>query len=157
MISCMAKALPLVLLAVLLVPLADAHSACPIMMVSGTGDHDGITVTFRNRGKLPIRRLEFNCAPLRGSANESPANKSPASKAQRAHCSEQNVSFIPGAEYTVSYSYPNGKPGQLQLSVRSVTFSDGNIFKPSKRDPCRELKIIPLVARQVNRHDKPSN
>ena len=32
-------------------------SSCPVTLVSGMGDVDGIVVTFRNAGKLPIRDL----------------------------------------------------------------------------------------------------
>jgi len=132
------KAIPLVLLTLLAVPRADAaKSACPVLLVSGTGDHDGINVTFRNIGKLPIRRMEFNCRPLHAQTG----------RAQLGHCSEPNASFVPRTEFTVSYPYPGGKPGPLLVSLKSVMFSDGHTFKPSKRDPCRVLKITPPRAK----------
>jgi hypothetical protein len=43
----------------------------------------------------------------------------------------------------VNYPYPGGKPVALLVSLKSAMFSDGHIFKPSKRDPCRVLKIQP--------------
>jgi hypothetical protein len=125
------KAIQLILLALFLASQADAASSCPVLLVSGTGDHDGITVIFRNIGKLPIRRLEFNCRPLHAQSG----------RVQSGSCSEQNASFIPRVQYTVSYPYPGGKPGPLLVSLRSAMFSDGHAFKPSKRDPCRMLKI----------------
>jgi hypothetical protein len=75
----MSKAIELVILAVFLVPVAEASSACPVMLVSGAGAQDTISVTFRNLGKLPIRRLEFNCR--RANAREG--------KAERSHCYEK--------------------------------------------------------------------
>jgi hypothetical protein len=91
------KAIPLVLLTLLVVPRADAaRSACPALLVSGAGDHDGITVIFRNIGKLPIRRLEFNCTPLHAQGH----------RTQPGQCSEQNASFIPRTEFTRELSLP---------------------------------------------------
>src|SRR6266567_3957664 len=124
----------LVLLALFTAPRVNAaKSACPVLMVGGAGDRDGISITFRNLGKLPIRRIEFNCTPLRAQSHQAP----------RGQCAEQNASFIPRTEFTVSYPYPGGKSAPLVVSLRSVTFSDGHTFKPSKRDPCRVLKITP--------------
>jgi len=134
----MGKAIALVLLALFAVSGASAaKSACPVLMVSGTGDRDGIAVTFRNLGKLPIRRIEFNCTPPRTQSRQTP----------RGQCAEQNASFVPRTEFTVSYPYPGGKSAPLVVSLRSVTFSDGHTFKPSKRDPCRVLKITPSRAK----------
>jgi hypothetical protein len=130
----MPKAIPLFLLAMLIASRAQAaKSACPVFLVSGTGDRDGIAVTFRNLGKLPIRRLEFNCTPLRAQAH----------RVQGGQCSEQNASFVPRTQFTVNYPYSGGRPVALLVSLRSVMFSDGHTFKPSKRDPCRVLKIQP--------------
>lgn len=132
----MSKAIQLVILAVFLVPVAEASSACPVVLVSGAGAQDTISVTFRNLGKLPIRRLEFNCRR----ANARPG------EAERSHCYEPNASFLPRTEYTLQYGYPDGK-GPVLVSLKSVMFSDGNTWKPSKRDPCRMLKILPPRAK----------
>ncbi len=128
----MSKAIQLALLAVFLVPLAGASSDCPVMLISGAGDQDAISLTFRNTGKLPIRRLEFNCRRVNARAD----------KARRNHCYEPNVSFLPRTEYTLQYGYPDGK-GPVLVSLKSVMFSDGRTWKPSRRDPCRTLKIVP--------------
>jgi hypothetical protein len=108
----------------------------PGPLVSGAGAQDTISVTFRNLGKLPIRRLEFNCRR----ANARPG------KAEHSHGYEPNVSFLPRTEYTLQYGYPDGK-GPVLVSLKSVMFSDGNTWKPSKRDPCRTLKIVPPRAK----------
>ena len=55
------KAIRLALLSLLLTPLSLAGSTCPVTPITGTVDRDAIAVTFRNTGKLPVRRLEFNC------------------------------------------------------------------------------------------------
>lgn len=106
-------------------------SPCPVMLVSGVGDKDSIVLTFRNSGKLPIRRLELNCV-LPGAA---PSKQSMA-------CTEKNALFYPGLEYTLRYPYPRRAP-QVTVSVKGATLSDGYVWKPSKRQPCRVLRIPP--------------
>jgi hypothetical protein len=108
-------------------------SPCPIMLVSGSGDADGIVITFRNTGKLPIRQLEFNCTPSGAQAG----------KRKHSPCREGNALFYPGMEYTVRYPYPDGARRVVVVTVKSVTQSEGFVFKPSKRQPCRTLRISP--------------
>jgi hypothetical protein len=127
----MRRALPLALLALVFAPRGETKSACPIVLVSGAKDQDTISVTFRNVGKVPIRRLEFNCTL--------PNSRTKA--AGQARCYEPNASFLPVGEYTVSYGIPGGSRGAVLVSVKSVMFSDGHTFKPTKRDPCRLLTI----------------
>jgi hypothetical protein len=127
----MEKLIAVVALALAVAPRSESKSACPIMLVSGTKDQDTISVTFRNMAKPPIRRLEFDCR-LAGSR---------AGASGQARCYEPNASFLPVGEYTVSYAVPGGSRGTVLVSVKSVTFSDGHIFKPTKRDPCKTLAI----------------
>ena len=131
MIPRMSKALPLALLALAFVSRGETKSSCPIMLVGGAKDQDTISVTFRNTGKFPIRRLEFSCR----------LTSPPAKGVGQAPCYEPNASFLPVGEYTVSYAIPGGSRGTVLVSVKSVTFSDGHIFKPTKRDPCKTLTI----------------
>ena len=131
MIRRMSKALPLALLALAFAPRGETKSSCPIMLVSGAKDQDTISVTFRNTGKFPIRRLEFSCRLANAQAKG----------AGQARCYEPNASFLPVGEYTLSYAIPGGSRGTVLVSVNSVTFSDGHIFKPTKRDPCKTLTI----------------
>ena len=116
-------------LAILLALPALPGRACPVMLVSGSGRAGAIDLTFRNRSKLPIRRLEFTCKMANAPA-----------KAAVVPCSEPNASFLPNGQYTLTYGVPSGR-GPVLVSVKSVMFSDGNNWKPSKRDPCRVLKI----------------
>ena len=115
----------------LLVPRAEAASTCPVTLISGTRDQNTISVTFRSTNKWPVRRLEFNCSLVGAAAN----------KAERAYCGEPNASFLPGAEYTVSYAMPGSVRAPVLVSVKSVTFADGRTWTPTRRDPCRTLKI----------------
>jgi len=103
---------------------------CPVAMVSGAGERDGISVTFRNQTKLPIRRLEFRCAVATGGR-----------KAQTGSCQERNALFYPGGEYTVRYPYPGGVAKPVIVTVRSVMLMDGFVWKPTKHDVCRVLRI----------------
>jgi hypothetical protein len=132
--GCMSKAMKIAVLAMFGGAVAYAGgSPCPVMLVSGTGDETAIVVTFRNVGKLPIRQLEFNCTPAGTEAR----------KGQRARCREANALFYPGMEYTVRYPYPGGVRRAVVVTVKSVTVSEGYVFKPSKRQPCRTLRITP--------------
>lgn len=106
-------------------------SICPVMMVSGVGERDQIVLTFRNVGKLPIRRLEFACA----------------SGGRTGVCREGNALFYPGMEYTVRYPYPAGKRGPVTVGVKSLTMSNGFVWKPSKKQPCRTLRVAPGKSR----------
>jgi len=119
------------LLLLLLVPRAEAASTCLITLISGTGDQNTISVTFRNTNKWPVRRLEFNCSLAGVRAN----------KADRAYCGEPNASFLPGEDYTVSYAIPGSARAPVLVSLKSVTFADGRTWKPTKNDACRTLKI----------------
>jgi len=129
----MSRAIQLTALALFLGSAAGARSTCPVTLVTGTGDSDGFTITFRNPGKLPIRRLEFDCKPVRGRADQGQSN----------HCTEANAYFLPGNEYTVRYTYPGGKPETVRVSLRMVSLGDGRALKPSHRDACRLLRISP--------------
>jgi len=103
--------------------------ACPVMLVSGAGRAGAIDLTFRNRDKLPIRRLEFTCKMANAPA-----------KSALVPCYEPNASFLPNGQYTLTYGVPSGR-GPVLVSVKSAMFSDGRTWKPSKRDPCRVLRI----------------
>jgi hypothetical protein len=129
----MSEAIQLAMLALLFAPLATASGSCPVTLLTGAADPGAFSVTFMNAGKLPIRRLEFDCMVANTQAH----------KAERALCREQNALFFPGTEYTVRYPYPGGIPRSVRVSLKSVTSSDGYIWKPSQRQPCRVLKIYP--------------
>jgi hypothetical protein len=132
----MLRARALAILAVLLGGSAYAFGACPVMMISGAAERDNIVLTFRNSGKLPIRQLEFSCTPEQGP----PAGRS-------GQCREANALFYPGMQYTVRYPYPGGARGNVTVAVQSVTTSDGFVWKPSKKQPCRILRIVPRKSR----------
>ena len=119
---------------ILLLISAPAFGVCPVMLVSGVGESDGIVLTFRNSGKLLIRQLEFSC-------------KSQPSQRGSNACREANALFYPGMQYTVRYPYPGGKAQTVTLAVKSVTTSDGFTWKPTKKQPCRTLRIVPRPKR----------
>jgi len=114
---------------------ASASDACPITLIGGSGDPHRITITFKNNAQLPIRQLDFTCKAIDTEAD----------KASRWHCYESDASFAPGVEQTVSYSLSGRIPGPVLVSVKSVTFSDGTTWKPSRHSSCPVLKIrLPL-------------
>jgi hypothetical protein len=100
-------------------------SVCPVMMVSGVVEGNDLVVTFRNVGKLPIRRLEFACTAGR----------------RAGVCREGNALFYPGMEYTVRYPYPGNGRDVVTVAVKAVTMSTGFVWKPAKKQPCRGLRI----------------
>jgi len=129
----MSKVIHLAILGMICLSLANASNTCMVTLVSGATDSGGVSVTFRNAGKLPIRRLEFSCTPIRGHAH----------KAQSALCHAEDGLFFPGTEYTVSYPCPTCSSQPLLMSLRSATLSDGSIWKPIAGQRCRVLKIYP--------------
>jgi hypothetical protein len=128
-VSAMSKIISIGLLLLLLSSVVGASPLCPITIVSGSGGGDGFSVSFWNSGKLPIRRLEFSCTPLRGELR----------KAHLHPCREDNALFFPGSKYTVEYPYPDGVPRPLLLSVKSVTLSDGYVWIPHKQQTCHTV------------------
>lgn len=119
--------------AVLLVlsgPLAYASGGCPVTLISGTGGSDSISITFRNTGKLPVRQLEFNCKLV--------GNRS--GKAGPIACKEDSALFFPGMDYTVTYPQ-HARARGVRVSLRSVGFADGYLWKPLQEASCRVLKI----------------
>ncbi len=110
---------------------AIAQSPCPILLVSGAADQDHISITFINMGKLAIRQLEFNCGP-RNSTIGKMATLSP--------CRENNSLFYPGHEYTLDYANQHQSHDVL-ISVKSITLSNGNVWKPSRSQSCRMVAI----------------
>jgi hypothetical protein len=115
---------------ILLLMSAHALAVCPVMLVSGAAESDGIVFTFRNSGKLLIRQLEFSCT-VHGSSKDSHG------------CRENNALFYPGMQYTLRYPYPDGRPKTVTVAVKSVTTSDGFIWKPTRKQPCRTLRVAP--------------
>jgi TonB family protein len=109
---------------------ALAQSPCPVLLVSGTGDRNHISITFMNMGKLPIRQLEFNCGPRNSGRNT----------ADLPPCRENNALFYPGQAYTVDYA-THGRSPNIRISVSSVTVSDGYVWKPSRSQSCGTVTI----------------
>jgi TonB family protein len=109
-----------------------AQSPCPILLVSGAADQTHISITFINVGKLAVRQLEFSCGP-RNSTIGNVTDLSP--------CYENNALFYPGQEYTLEYANQHARSPNLLISVKSVTLSDGYVWKPSRSQSCRMVAI----------------
>ena len=123
----------LVSMALIISSLADARTACPVNIVTTAAESDGIALTLVNRGKLPIRRLEFTCTAIRPHAGT----------ARAARCIEDNAMFFPGPEYTVKYGYPGGRRQPVRVTLRNATLGDGYFWKPSRNQPCQVEAIYP--------------
>ena len=105
-----------------------AATACPVSLVDGKADRDGIVLSLRNKGKLPIQQLEFNCTPA-----TSPT-------AHRPTCHEETGLFFPGTEYTISFAYPN-RAGSILVSLKAARLSDGSFWMFKRDQSCRPLRI----------------
>lgn len=119
------------MLVVVLGSLAHSEIRCPVTLISGMGDSNSVSITFRNTGKLVVRQLEFNC--------KLPDNR--IYKSASLSCGERNALFFSGMDYTVSYPYQGHLPARVRVSLKSVTFSDGSVWKPPQAASCRVLQM----------------
>ena len=101
---------------------------CPVSLVEGKADQDGIVLSFRNKGKLPIQELEFDCTPA-----SSPT-------AHRPNCHVETGLFFPGTDYTSSFAYRN-RAGSIQVSLKAARLSDGSTWIFNRDQRCRPLRI----------------
>jgi hypothetical protein len=104
--------------------------ACPVTLVDGKADRDGVTVSFQNTGKLPIQGLELNCA-LASSQG-----------VHRTTCHNETGLFFPGTDYTSSFAY-RSHAGSIEVSVKTARLSDGSTWMSNRDQRCRPLKIDP--------------
>jgi hypothetical protein len=112
------------------VPQSWAVIACPVTLVDGNADADGVVLSFRNTGKLPIQALELDCA-LTGSQI-----------AHRTSCHKETGLFFPGTDYTSSFAY-RSHAGSIEVFVRIARLSDGSTWMSNRDQRCRPLRINP--------------
>jgi hypothetical protein len=124
----MLERISLAIIVVLLGHLANAASRCPVTLVSASGTLDSLSITFVNAGKLPIRRLEFNCKPIGDRSDD-------------IRCEEDNALFYPGMEYTVTYAHKARVPDRVMVSLQSLTLADGYVWKSKPAVSCRVLRV----------------
>jgi hypothetical protein len=105
-----------------------AAIACPVSLVDGKADQDGIVVSFRNVGKLPIQELELNCLPIGNPATH------------RLTCHTETGLFFPATEYTSSFAYKN-HAGSIQVSLQAARLSDGSSWLFNRDQRCRPLRV----------------
>ena len=106
-----------------------ADSPCPIMLISGSKDADGLTIAFRNRGKLPIQLLDFTCSATGATTQASPS------------CHTESGLFYPGNQYSVSFLFPVAKKKTLAVSVKDARLSDGSVWRTTRHEFCEPMKI----------------
>lgn len=117
------------ILGILLLPAFAIAGSCPVMLVSSSRDSDTISITFRNMGKVPIRRVEFACRTAVKHGG----------KLHTFRCAEENASFLPYDEYTVSYVIPHDARGTILVSWKSMLLAGGQTVKATKNGGCRTL------------------
>ncbi|HEY8997149.1 MAG TPA: hypothetical protein VIM60_04595 [Edaphobacter sp.] len=124
----MSKALSLSLLLLFIAATSHAQAPCPVMLVSGSLGQDSITLSFRNKGKLPIEQLRLSC-------------KSSTGRSANAACATETGVFYPGMQYSMHLAYPNPRRRQVIVSVTEVVMSGGEHWDIQSADRCRSLRI----------------
>lgn len=107
----MFRAFPVLLALIVALP-GEAKSACPVMLVSGAKEQDTISVTFRNVGKVPIRRLEFNCQLANPRAK----------KTGQARCYEPNARSCLSASIRYPTEFPAARAERCWCRYRASRF-----------------------------------
>jgi hypothetical protein len=102
--------------------------ACPVTLVEGKADQDGVVLSFRNTGKLPVQELELDCA-----LTSSPT-------AHRTTCDRVTGLFFPGTDYTSSFAY-RSRSDSIQVSLKAARLSDGSSWISNRDQRCRPLRI----------------
>ena len=124
----MSKALSLALVLLFIAVTSHAQVPCPVMLVSGSSGQDSVTLSFRNKGKLPIEQLRLSC-------------KSSAGRSANSACSTETGVFYPGMQYSIHIAYPNLRSRQVVVSVTEVVMSGGEHWDIQSPDKCRSLRI----------------
>jgi hypothetical protein len=106
-----------------------AGVACPLMLYGGKVAQGTVSVSFMNRGKVPIRELDLYCTPLQGQ------------KGKRSDCHTEAGLFFPGTPYTISFAYPGKSPRAMSLSLKTALLRDGSRWTSIHDQPCKSLKI----------------
>jgi len=109
---------------------SHASMACPVRLSSGKVDQGKVSISFMNKGKVPIRQLELSCTPLQGR------------KERRLVCHTESGVFFPGTPYTLSFSYPGKTPEAIEVSLKTALLPDGTLWTSTHDEPCRPLKIL---------------
>src|SRR5579859_2624083 len=79
---------------------AKAGSTCPVTLVNGAGESNAFSITFRNAGKLLIRRLGIQLQP-------GPSQSASISKPIiELHTTKKRRAGWPGVTVTVYFSLP---------------------------------------------------
>lgn len=106
-----------------------AAIACPMMIYDGNANQEELNLRFMNTAKVPIRQIEFYCTPLDGHSK------------QRTLCGVESGIFYPGTPYSARFNYPSTRARIILVSLRSVQFSEGNMWMSGHDQACRSLRI----------------
>ena len=106
-----------------------ASMACPVMLYGGRLDHGAVTLSFMNRGKVPIRRLGLSCVSVEGH------------KATHFACQAEEGVFFPGTPYSLRFDDPDKASRLVEVSVKNAVFG-GTLWTSTRDQPCRPLKIL---------------
>jgi hypothetical protein len=113
----------------ILVTSCYADVPCPLKLIDGSIHQEGVGLTFRNTGKLPIQELALDCTPMDGR------------KAKRTVCRTETGLFYPGQQYDLDFQYSSGHRAVL-LTLESARLSDGSVWRHGPHQSCKSLKVV---------------
>jgi hypothetical protein len=120
------KAIAPVLLIVLS---AKAQIPCPVRFISGDANQDSITLSFMNKGKVPVQQLNLSCTPPK------------AQTARGEVCHTENGLFYPGMQYSLELPYPGADRHAIEISLRTARVAGGVLWTSTRSEPCRVLRV----------------
>lgn len=107
-----------------------AQSTCPVMLFDGASGRDSITLSFMNKGKIPIQQLVLSCKP------------SPKTQAKGAACHTEDGLFYPGTPYSIKIPYPDASHHPVTLTLKTAFLAGGVVWKSTPGQACRPLTVL---------------
>lgn len=102
---------------------------CPVMLVGGHVRGNGIELSFRNEGKVPIQQVSLGCSPpMKGQARD-------------AICHTESGLFYPRTPYTMEFGYTGARRGAVTLSVKGARLGTGEFWMARSARACRSLIV----------------
>jgi hypothetical protein len=102
---------------------SPAEIPCPIMLVSADANQDSITLSFMNKGKVPVQQLNLACT-TRGTI-----------------CHTESGLFYPGMEYSIDFSYPGAAHRAKVVTLEMARLAGGVVWTRTPSQSCRTLKV----------------
>lgn len=99
------------------------------MLYDGSAKDGLISLSFMNRGKVPIEELDFYCSP--------PAK----TESHGASCHVEDGLFYPGHSYSIKFAYGAGNRAPVAVGLRRARLAQGLIWTSQSSEPCHTVRI----------------